>query len=226
MDSAQDLQKIGKDVPQPAVWFPAIRAGSGTDVFTERLVEGLRRRGIRAEITWLPLRAECAPWSVAVPKPPAWANIVHINSWLPGPVVPDGLPLVVAHRPDVELLIVGDVLKKALHAQHQSSQSIQQAAEEAGMGQHVRFLGTLFAQDLADAYAALNVHVFPVRELPHDPKDFGMWPSKPPRTACRPRPMPLTTWSMPWRMASAAALFRRMMPKLLQKQCWNCSTSR
>ena len=47
--------------PEPAVWFPAVRAGTGTDVFTERLVEGLNKRGIRAEITWLPLRAEYAP---------------------------------------------------------------------------------------------------------------------------------------------------------------------
>lgn len=40
-----------------AVWFPAVRAATGTDVFTERLAAGLTERGIRAEITWLPLRA-------------------------------------------------------------------------------------------------------------------------------------------------------------------------
>ena len=44
----------------PAIWFPAVRTGTGTDVFTERLVAGLIARGIRAEITWLPLRAEYA----------------------------------------------------------------------------------------------------------------------------------------------------------------------
>ena len=35
---------------EPAIWFPAIRTGSGVDVFTERLAESLNRRGIRAEI--------------------------------------------------------------------------------------------------------------------------------------------------------------------------------
>jgi len=80
--------------PEPAVWFPAVRAGSGTDVFTERLAEGLKARGIRAEITWLPLRAEYTPWAVPRPRPPAWANIVHANSWLHPRFLPHGLPLV------------------------------------------------------------------------------------------------------------------------------------
>ena len=79
----------------PKVWFPAIRCGSGADVFTERLCAALNAQGIRAEITWLPHRAEYAPWSVPVPKPPAWANVVHINSWLPQRFVPPGLPIVV-----------------------------------------------------------------------------------------------------------------------------------
>lgn len=83
-------------MPQPpGIWFPAIRAGTGADVFTTRLVEALNRRGIRAEITWLPHRAEYAPWTVAIPKPPAWANLVHINSWLHTRFIPTGLPLVV-----------------------------------------------------------------------------------------------------------------------------------
>lgn len=79
----------------PAVWFPNVRCHSGTDTFTERLCRALNAQGIRAEITWLPHRAEYAPWSVAVPKPPAWANVVHINSWLPPRFVPPGLPIVV-----------------------------------------------------------------------------------------------------------------------------------
>ena len=79
----------------PAVWFPAIRAGTGADVFTQRLCDGLNARGIRAEITWLPLRAEYAPWTVPVPEPPPWATIVHVNSWLPERFWRHGLPAVV-----------------------------------------------------------------------------------------------------------------------------------
>lgn len=79
---------------QPAVWFLAIRAGSGADVFTERLVEQLQQRGFRADITWLPHRTEYAPWTAAKPKPPAWANIAHVNTWLPKRFLPTSLPII------------------------------------------------------------------------------------------------------------------------------------
>lgn len=78
----------------PAIWFPAIRTGTGTDVFTERLVGGLQARGLRAEITWLPLRAEYAPWTVPVPPPPAWATVCHISTWLHPRFIPEQLPVI------------------------------------------------------------------------------------------------------------------------------------
>ena len=78
----------------PAIWFPSVRTGSGTDTFTERLAEALVRRGYRTEVSWLPHRAEFAPWSVQVPGCPAWASVVHGNSWLSTRFVPRGLPLV------------------------------------------------------------------------------------------------------------------------------------
>ncbi len=80
--------------PLPAVWFLTVRCGSGTDVFTERLCAALNRCGIQAEITWLPHRAEYAPWTVPVPKPPPWANVVHINSWLHPRFIPAALPII------------------------------------------------------------------------------------------------------------------------------------
>lgn len=79
---------------KPAIWFPAVRCGTGTDVFTETLVAGLREQGLQAEITWLPHRAEYLPWTVPVPKPPAWANVVHINTWLHPRFIPVDLPVV------------------------------------------------------------------------------------------------------------------------------------
>lgn len=77
------------------VWFPTVRTGTGTDVFTERLVEGLQQRGIRAEITWLPLRTEYASWTVRRLKLPSWATLAHVNSWLPRHMWPSRVPVVV-----------------------------------------------------------------------------------------------------------------------------------
>lgn len=76
------------------IWFPTVRARTGVDAFTERMVYSLQRRGIRAEISWLPHRAEYLPWTVPVPSVPTWADVAHINSWLPGRFVPGHLPVV------------------------------------------------------------------------------------------------------------------------------------
>jgi glycosyltransferase involved in cell wall biosynthesis len=76
---------------RPFVWFPTTRAGTGTDVFTQRLAAGLQQRGLRAEITWLPLRAEYAPWTVPIPIPPRDANLVHVNTWLHPRFIPQSL---------------------------------------------------------------------------------------------------------------------------------------
>ena len=78
----------------PTVWFPALRANSGADIFTMQLADRLSQQGIRAEITWLPHRSEYAPWSVPIPEPPGWANIVHINTWLNKRFIPRTLPVV------------------------------------------------------------------------------------------------------------------------------------
>jgi len=91
----------------PAIWFPAVRAGTGTDVFTERLVAGLRDYGLRAEITWLPLRSEYAPWTVPIPRPPEWANVAHVNTWLHSRFLPKDLPVLATihhamHHPSVK----------------------------------------------------------------------------------------------------------------------------
>jgi hypothetical protein len=54
--------------PEPAIWFPAIRAGTGADVYTERLAEGLQRGGIRdREI--IESLANITPGPPATPSP-------------------------------------------------------------------------------------------------------------------------------------------------------------
>jgi phosphatidylinositol alpha-1,6-mannosyltransferase len=84
------------------------------------------------------------------------------------------LPRIVAHCPDVLLLIVGDAPIHSLHADVQTPQSIQAASDKAGVGGHVKFLGKLFGADLRAAYEAADVHVFPVQYIPNDPEGFGM----------------------------------------------------
>lgn len=78
----------------PAIWFPTVKTNSGTDSFTEQLVEGLNNHNIRAEIAWLPHHTEYLPWLVEKPKQPKWANIVHTNTWLHSKFHPQSTPIV------------------------------------------------------------------------------------------------------------------------------------
>ncbi|WP_288128096.1 glycosyltransferase family 4 protein [Thiomonas sp.] len=84
------------------------------------------------------------------------------------------LPRIVAQRPDVHLVIVGDAPVDALYAQTQTPASIQAAANAAGVGKHLHFLGARFGAELAEAFAGSDLHVFPVRALHNDPEGFGM----------------------------------------------------
>lgn len=85
------------------------------------------------------------------------------------------LPYIVKAYPDVMLLIVGDTPRQALHAEAQDPATIQAAADVAGVGDHIRFIGVITDYaELGAVYLAADVHVFPVREIPGDPEGFGM----------------------------------------------------
>jgi phosphatidylinositol alpha-1,6-mannosyltransferase len=89
--------------------------------------------------------------------------------------VRNALPGIVHAAPDVVLAVIGDAPTDSLLAGVQSRVSIQAAADAAGVGRHLRFLGVITdPQALACAYESAALHVFPVRELPGDPEGFGM----------------------------------------------------
>ncbi|MCP5189371.1 MAG: glycosyltransferase family 4 protein [Pseudomonadales bacterium] len=100
------------------VWLPTLRASTGADRFTERLVVALDRRGVRAEIAWLPHRAEYLPWSVKAPKPPAWATIVHVNPWLHRRFIPGQLRCVTTMHSCVHDPALGPYKSKAQALYH------------------------------------------------------------------------------------------------------------
>lgn len=76
------------------VWLPAIRAGSGSDVFTRRLACALERHGMVACITWFPRYCELLPLLLRS-TPPAGTDIILTNSWVGHAFRHAGLPLVV-----------------------------------------------------------------------------------------------------------------------------------
>lgn len=63
------------------VWLPAIKSGSGADVYTRRLAAALERHGIATQITWFPLSHELLPFLLRRAQPPAGTDIIIANSW-------------------------------------------------------------------------------------------------------------------------------------------------
>jgi alpha-maltose-1-phosphate synthase len=63
------------------IWLPAITGGSGADVFTLRLCEAIRRKGLDAEISWFPNFYEFFPFLLRRVSPPPGTTIIHANSW-------------------------------------------------------------------------------------------------------------------------------------------------
>ncbi len=88
--------------------------------------------------------------------------------------VTEVLPLIHARLPRVRLVVMGDSPENALFGQAQTADSIRAAANAAGVGSQLSFLGRGTDQELSDAYSAADIHVFPVRHIPGDPEGFGM----------------------------------------------------
>lgn len=85
------------------------------------------------------------------------------------------LPSIVQAQPDAILVVVGEAPKNSLGAGIQTVESIQAAAAKTGVGENIIFLGVITdPTELAAAYEAADVHVFPVRHIPDDPEGFGM----------------------------------------------------
>lgn len=83
------------------IWFPALSAGSGSDVYTRRLTDALIRRGINATITWFPHYYEFFPQLLRNIAPPINTDIIHSTSWSGFAFKRKNLPLVITEHNSV-----------------------------------------------------------------------------------------------------------------------------
>lgn len=176
-------------VPHPlyrALWLPAIRRMDGIIVNSNATAYLARDIGIASE------RINVIPPGVSMPeRETGTAERFRCRYALQGQkvllsvgrlaarkglceFVRDVLPDIVRQHPDTTLVIVGSLPSNALYCRGQSPESIQLAADQAGVGKHIRLLGNIDEASLIDAYAGADVHVFPVRDIPGDPEGFGM----------------------------------------------------
>ncbi|MDE3011641.1 MAG: glycosyltransferase family 4 protein [Pseudomonadota bacterium] len=84
-------------------------------------------------------------------------------------------PAVLQRHPHAVLLIVGGEATHALGKAHDRVQpALKQMIETRGWSDAVRLIGEVDERELALAYAAADVHAFPVVALPGDVEGFGM----------------------------------------------------
>lgn len=85
------------------------------------------------------------------------------------------LPRIVLALPDVVLVVVGGEPADALAGNRGGvSSEIRALASELGIERHVLLLGRVSDAEVAAAYRASTVHVFPVRDTPGDVEGFGL----------------------------------------------------
>jgi phosphatidylinositol alpha-1,6-mannosyltransferase len=84
------------------------------------------------------------------------------------------LPKVAERRPDVVLAIVGSEPEYALWHRGGERARIEAAAAAVGVTRNIRMLGAVSDERLNQAYAAAQLLVLPLREVPGDVEGFGM----------------------------------------------------
>jgi len=80
------------------VWLPAVRTGSGADVYVQRLSAALERAGHRPIVQWFPHRFEIMPWRLKAVQAPEETDIIHANSWQGSSFKREGIPLVITEH--------------------------------------------------------------------------------------------------------------------------------
>jgi phosphatidylinositol alpha-1,6-mannosyltransferase len=89
--------------------------------------------------------------------------------------VAQALPAIVEAHPLAVLVLIGDDAPDAiLKGAAGERERIVAIAANLGLSANVRMLGPVAESVLRSAYAACDVHVFPVREVPGDVEGFGM----------------------------------------------------
>ena len=80
------------------IWLPYIAAGTGADVSTVALADGLRDRGHRVTAQAFPHAFELAPWLLRTVRPPRGCEVTITNTWNGFAFKRPGIPMVTVER--------------------------------------------------------------------------------------------------------------------------------
>lgn len=124
--------------------MPAIRSGTGADVFTLRLQAALVEQGVEAIVTWFPLWCELFPERLRRARISNGTNLIYFNAWVGASFVRRGLPAAVT---------VQHLVYDPAYAPFRSPAG---GLRDGGTGNvpHMRWLGTLSEEDRREKIGA------------------------------------------------------------------------
>lgn len=80
------------------IWLPYLAAGTGADVSTQYLAEGLRKRGHDVVCQPFSMRFEPAPWLLRAVSPPPDCDAIITNTWNGFAFARRGIPMITVER--------------------------------------------------------------------------------------------------------------------------------
>lgn len=115
------------------IWFPVIKGGSGSDIYTKRLSTALQTFGIETIISWFDSRYQFAPSLLRKVPIPEGTDIIHANSWNGFAFKRNNIPLVITEHQGIYNLVRphNNLAQKIYHAgmiRHYVKASIDAAA--------------------------------------------------------------------------------------------------
>ncbi len=84
------------------------------------------------------------------------------------------LPLILRERPDARLVVVGDEARQALKKCVGEAEVVRQEVVRQRLQNTALFLGIVGENELAEAYFASDVLIFPIQKIAFDSEGFGM----------------------------------------------------
>ncbi|KJV41241.1 glycosyltransferase family 4 protein [Acinetobacter brisouii] len=81
---------------------------------------------------------------------------------------------IISEYPNTVLLIVGDTATQALNKNLQTPDQLIELAKKNHTDKNIIFTGKVSDLELSSLLYLSDIHVFPVKHIPHDPEGFGM----------------------------------------------------
>jgi starch synthase len=140
------------------IWLPAVRVGTGADVFVLRLASALERAGHQPLVQWFDYRHEFLPELLRLHRAPHDTDVIHANSWNASAFLGRGVPVVttvlhLVHDPAyAPYRSMAQAIYHRLHVRWREARAVRQSAAVTAISDYV-------GQTVRNAFGRQSVQV-------------------------------------------------------------------